>query len=99
MLPDSIILDIDWVREGYVSKIKDQGSCGGCYSFAAHATVESLYLIKDSKKYKDVDLSEQQIIDCSGAQGNKGCNGGWMPLVYTHSIKYGITTESDYPYL
>ena len=48
--------------------------------------------------YKGIDLSEQQIIDCSKPQGNQGCGGGWMPLVFDYVIKYGSTGESSYPY-
>ena len=94
-----LILDVDWVKRGYVTNIKDQGSCGGCYSFTAMDTIESAYLIKDKRQYKDaIDLSEQQLVDCSGNFGNKGCNGGWMSLVYDYVIKYGVTDERTYPY-
>lgn len=44
-----------------VSPVKDQGFCGSCYAFAAVADIESSYLFRGKK----VDLSEQQIIDCS----------------------------------
>lgn len=54
--------------------------------------------MKNILTYKDIDLSEQQIIDCSKSEGNSGCNGGWMPFVYSYAIKYGVTTESAYPY-
>ena len=91
MIPSSIIISVDWDKRGYVSKIKDQGSCGGCYSFTALDAMESAYLMKDKQKYKNIDLSEQQIIDCSGSNGNKGCNGGWMSLVYDYIGKYGVT--------
>lgn len=93
------MLDIDWVRNGFVTSIKDQGSCGGCYAFTAQATLESAFLMKNATLYSQVDLSEQQIIDCSKPQGNNGCNGGWMPLVYDYAVKYGITTETLYPYV
>ena len=54
--------------------------------------------MSNSSLYKNVDLSEQQIIDCSRQQGNQGCNGGWMPNVFDYVIKYGSTSESAYPY-
>jgi cathepsin L len=47
---------------------------------------------------KSYDLSEQQIVDCSSAQGNNGCNGGWMTNVFSFAVNYGITYESLYPY-
>jgi cathepsin L len=54
--------EIDWVKSGKVTSIKAQGSCNGCYSFAAAAAIESAYLIAHRVYY---DLSEQQILDCS----------------------------------
>lgn len=39
ILPSSVVLDIDWTKKGYVTSIKDQGSCGGCYAFTAQATL------------------------------------------------------------
>lgn len=48
--------------------------------------------------YANIDLSEQQIVDCSGSQGNSGCNGGWLSNVYNYVISYGTTTETNYPY-
>jgi len=48
--------------------------------------------------YANIDLSEQQIVDCSGSQGNSGCNGGWISNVYDYVKTYGTTAESAYPY-
>ena len=60
--------------------------------------METRYLIQNKGQNRDIDLSEQQIIDCSGQYGNKGCNGGWMTLVYDHIARYGVTDENEYPY-
>jgi len=34
---------IDWHKNGHMNPIRNQQSCGGCYSFAAIAAVEGLY--------------------------------------------------------
>ena len=88
--------DIDWTTKNGVTKIKNQGSCGSCWSFAATATSESWSLIKTKLTY---DLSEQQLIDCSGSYGNQGCNGGWPSSALKYIVDKGLTIESAYPYV
>jgi len=48
---------------------------------------------------KTVDLSEQQLVDCSRPQGNQGCNGGWPSNALKYVQAKGITTESAYAYV
>jgi cathepsin L len=56
---------------GKVTAVKNQrSSCASGWSFAATAAVESAQLIFQNTTY---DLSEQQLIDCSGIYGNYGC--------------------------
>ena len=68
---------IDWTTvPNVVTPIKDQGKCGSCYAFSAVAAIESLSFLVNGTA--GADLSEQQIVDCSGSHGNLGCNGGDM---------------------
>lgn len=44
-LPSSV----DWRTKGAVTPVKNQGGCGGCWAFAAAASLESLNQIKNGK--------------------------------------------------
>ena len=72
-----------------------QGSCGSCWAFAAVAVVEAALKIK---KNIDVDLSEQELIDCSDFYGNKACSGGFPFYSLAFVVNNGLNTEEEYPY-
>jgi len=88
---------VNLTATGYVTPVKYQGGCGSCWAFSAVAAIEGALFRKTGKL---VAMSEQNLVDCSSAYGNYGCNGGWM----TNAWKYvqavgGINTESTYPYV
>jgi len=86
---------INWVTAGGVSPIKNQGSCGSCYAFSVTGAIESAELIQ---KTGTSVFAEQQIVDCSRAMGNLGCNGGSLLATYQWVKKWGIDEEKNYPY-
>ena len=71
-------VDVDWRNKGVITAIKNQGSCGSCWAFAATAAHES-YQVQFKNQPKEISLSEQQLVDCSGTSPyfNEGCNGGY----------------------
>ena len=93
---DKMAEAIDWREKGAVNAVKDQRSCGSCWAFSAIAAIEGHYAIKSGEL---LSLSEQQLVDCSKAQGNEGCNGGWMDNAFVYAESTALDTETDYPYM
>ena len=89
----------NWVDEGFVAPVKDQGACGSCWAFSAVTAMESAYAIKHSLTSSSMKLlSEQQLVDCSGDYGNHGCNGGLMEKAFNYAKDNAMCSEDAYPY-
>ena len=91
--------EVDWRKEGKVTPVKNQGSCGSCWTFSVTAALESHVAIQ---KNKSVILSEQQLVDCvqnpHKCGGTGGCSGATQELGFEYVTKNGLALESDYKY-
>lgn len=86
---------IDWRKEGATTPVKDQARCGSCWAFAATGAMETAYFLQYGEL---VNLSEQQLIDCSKRYGNHGCSGGLPDFAFKYVKDHGLVTEDEYPY-
>ncbi len=86
---------LDWRSSGggYVTPVRDQEKCGGCWAFAMTGGLESYVLRNAGRPGADLNLSEQVMISCSGVGS---CNGGTLNADYLQTT--GLPKESAYPY-
>jgi cathepsin L len=88
--------DINWITQGAVTPVKNQGQCGSCWAFSAIGMVEGWSKVTGGTLY---NLAEQQLVDCAGSYGNQGCNGGWHDKAVDYlAASGGSCLQTDYPY-
>jgi C1A family cysteine protease len=81
-----------------LTPIRHQQTCGSCWAFTTVSLLEASYKVQSKK---DLDFSEQQIVDC--AVGNDGqragsCDGGWYGGAFESLQKNGAVLENVQPY-
>lgn len=88
---------VDWRVSGFVGPVRNQGSCGASWAYAAVASMQSA-LAQQNDEF--VPLSVQQVLDCA-ANGNRSCVSGgnfedvWAYLFNSTSVQ--IANETTYP--
>jgi C1A family cysteine protease len=91
--PRDLPTSVDWRTKGAVTPVKNQGTCGSCWTFSTTGSLEGLYFIDNNNL---VSFSEQNLVDC--VKADQGCNGGLMSDALAYAAANGIETEADYPY-
>ena len=90
--------DFDWrdvSGNGYVSPIRDQGTCGSCYAFGSMAMLEARFRILSNSSMHI--LSTQEIVSCS--EYSQGCEGGFPYLIAgKYAEDFGVVADSCVPY-
>ena len=87
---------VNWVEKGAVTDVKNQGSCGSCWSFSTTGALEGAHFIASGSLES---FSEEQFVQCDyGLTKNLGCNGGLMDKAFAYAESNAIQTEANYPY-
>ncbi|KAH9397369.1 hypothetical protein TYRP_003680 [Tyrophagus putrescentiae] len=99
----SLPRSFDWRDQDKVTSVKNQGSCGSCWTFASMGAMESAILIKNNQKASsnNIDLSEQLLVNCGKQQAgyrSGGCQGGNSQIAFSFVQKDFTTSESVRPY-
>jgi len=93
---------VDWRNYGLVTPVRDQGQCGSCVLFSTTGCLESYYALTHGQWSGQLDLSEQELLDCdNGANypNNHGCGGNGFPETFKFLESVGLPLEKDYPYI
>jgi len=86
--------DKDWRAIGAVNPVKNEGSCDSSWAFAVTGLVEADNKIRNNSNL--LNLSEQELLDCTGA--GSSCSGGSPVSALRTVIDRGLARTSDYPY-
>ncbi|KAG8182969.1 hypothetical protein JTE90_013421 [Oedothorax gibbosus] len=91
--------EFDWRNVSgvnYVSPVRNQGSCGSCYSFSSMGMLEARLRVQTNNKVQ-VTFSPQDIVSCS--EYAQGCEGGFPYLIAgKYAQDFGVTPEECNPY-
>lgn len=90
---------VDWRGTPAAGVVKDQATCGSCFSFGAVGAVEGAIAVATGHNFS---FSEQQILDCSWNYGtNSACGGGDADASLDWLVAEGggvLAFEADYEY-
>lgn len=96
-----------WRDHRAVTIVKDQGSCGSCWTFGAGAAIEGAMCKKGNYNCNTWNgVSAQQFVDCASSNrdlspyDNSGCDGGFQSnaMRYVWTIPKGVDSWDNYPY-
>eukprot|EP00195_Chlamydomonas_chlamydogama_P002652 CAMPEP_0202921880 /NCGR_PEP_ID=MMETSP1392-20130828/77617_1 /ASSEMBLY_ACC=CAM_ASM_000868 /TAXON_ID=225041 /ORGANISM="Chlamydomonas chlamydogama, Strain SAG 11-48b" /LENGTH=614 /DNA_ID=CAMNT_0049615479 /DNA_START=109 /DNA_END=1953 /DNA_ORIENTATION=+ len=94
---DQLPAEVDWRGSGADGLVKDQASCGSCWTFGATGTMTGTWFVATGES---LSFSEQQIVDCSWDYDVNGCWGGDGGPALDYIVDAGgAALEDDYPYL
>nr|AFS89610.1 procathepsin B precursor [Phenacoccus solenopsis] len=93
-LPDEFDSRVRWPNCPTIREIRDQGSCGACWAFAAAEAMSDRVCIHSSQT-KHFHFSALNLLSCCDSC-EKGCLGCDHHLAWDHWVKHGIVSGGSY---
>lgn len=78
-----------------MTTVRNQASCGSCWDFAAVGAMEAQYQIGVGDPSTGIDLSEQNVLSCSGGS----CSGWYIDSALEFLKSSGTPDEACNPYV
>ena len=89
------IVFVDHRDSGCLTEVRNQGECGSCYAIALLGMLEWIYCMKTGRQ---IEFSEQYVVDCGRPLGLEGCVKGTLGGVANFINNVGLELRQDYPY-
>ena len=90
---------VDWRTKGISTPVKNQYLCGSCWAFATTSAIESHVAKQTGTLY---ELSEQELVSCSGnpfnCGGTGGCEGSIAELAMDYVRTHGMVDAWTFGY-
>ena len=86
---------VNWRGAECIHEIRNQGSCGSCWAFAATSVASDKCCLQN----KDNGwLAPQELVSCDNEE-NEGCDGGLAATAFKYISANGLVPEACYPYV
>lgn len=95
----SYVPEWDWRNrhgKNWVTSVKNQGNSATCWAFAALGALEA-YVNLYFNRLLDLDLSEQELVSCTGRDSDY--YGGWSRDALEYIIENGVMDEDSFSFL